>query len=114
MLIALFASRIPKRKHICVNVSDQISIFAHETKMLLSVCWKCFLTFNVLDMTRTDGWIQIFLKKKRCYSPTNTITLLCTIVTRSVLLICVIQRLVTSDGSDGTQNVPGHPDNEWG
>ena len=64
MLIALFASRIPKRKHICVNVSDQISIFAHETKMLLSVCWKCILTFNVLDMTRTDGWIQIFLKKR--------------------------------------------------
>ena len=27
---------------------------------------------------------------------------------------CVIQRLVTSDGSDGTQNDPGHPDNEWG
>ena len=27
---------------------------------------------------------------------------------------CVIQWLVTSDGSDGTQNDPGHPDNEWG
>jgi len=26
---------------------------------------------------------------------------------------CVIQRLVTSDGSDGTQNDPGHPENEW-
>ena len=24
---------------------------------------------------------------------------------------CVIQRLVTSDGSDGTQNDPGHPEN---
>ena len=22
--------------------------------------------------------------------------------------------MVTSDGSDGTQNDPGHPDNEWG
>ena len=27
---------------------------------------------------------------------------------------CVIQRLVTSAGSEGTQNDPGHPDNEWG
>ena len=26
----------------------------------------------------------------------------------------VIQRLVTSDGSDGTQNDPWHPCNEWG
>ena len=26
---------------------------------------------------------------------------------------CVIQQLVTSDGSDGTQNDPGHPENEW-
>ena len=26
---------------------------------------------------------------------------------------CVIQPLVTSDGSDGNQNDPGHPDNEW-
>ena len=26
---------------------------------------------------------------------------------------CIIQRLVTSDGSDGTQNDPGHPENEW-
>ena len=25
----------------------------------------------------------------------------------------VIQQLVTSDGSDGTQNDPGHPENEW-
>ena len=27
---------------------------------------------------------------------------------------CVIQRLVTSNWSDWTQNDPGHPDNEWG
>ena len=25
----------------------------------------------------------------------------------------VIQQLVTSDGTDGTQNYPGHLDNEW-
>ena len=40
-----------------VNVSDQTSIFTHETKMLKCdlICWKSFLTFNVLKMTRTDG-----------------------------------------------------------
>ena len=38
-----------------VNVSDQTSIFTHETKMLILICWKCFLAFNVLNMTRTDG-----------------------------------------------------------
>ena len=27
---------------------------------------------------------------------------------------CVIQQLVTSDGSDGNQNDLGHPENEWG
>ena len=26
-----------------VNVSDQSSIFTHETKMLISICWICFL-----------------------------------------------------------------------
>ena len=35
-----------------VNVSDQSSIFTQETKMLISVCWKCFLAFNVLNMTK--------------------------------------------------------------
>ena len=38
-----------------VNVSDQTSIFTRETKMLISTCWKCFLAFNVLNMTKTDG-----------------------------------------------------------
>ena len=35
-----------------VNVSDQSSIFTNETKMLISIC---FLAFNVLNLTRTDG-----------------------------------------------------------
>ena len=35
-----------------VNVSDQSSIFTHETKMLILIC---FLAFNVLKMTRTEG-----------------------------------------------------------
>ena len=38
----------------------------------------------------------------------NSSGLFFTIVTHSVL------RSVTSDGSDRTQNDPGHPDNEWG
>ena len=95
-----------------VNVSDQSSIFTHETKMLISICWKSFLAFNVLHMTRTDGWIQnlkkrrdiIALKRQYVYSALLWHTVYC----------CVIQRLVTSDGSDGTQNDPGHPDIEWG
>ena len=38
-----------------MNVSDQSSMFTQETNMLISICWKCFLAFNVLNMTRTDG-----------------------------------------------------------
>ena len=41
-----------------VNMWDQSSIFTHETRMLISILWKCFLAFNVLNMTRTDSWIQ--------------------------------------------------------
>ena len=82
-----------------VNVSDQSSILTHETKMLISVCWKSFLAFNVLHMTRTDGWIQNFkqrrdiiaLKRQYVYS-----ALLCDESLRS----------------DGTQNDPGYPGNE--
>ena len=47
-----------------VNVSDQASIFTHETKMLILVCLKYFLAFNVLHMTRTDGWVQNLSKKR--------------------------------------------------
>ena len=57
------------------------------------------------------GWIQNFskrdviaLKIQYVYSALLWHTLYC----------CVIQQLVTSDGSAGTQNDPGHPDNEWG
>ena len=78
-------SRIRIRIYSYVNVSDQSSIFTHETKMLIWIRWKCFLAFNVLNMTRTDGWIQNFSKKKRRNSPKNTIRLFCT-VTHSVLL----------------------------
>ena len=28
------------------------------------VCWLCFLSFNILNMTSTDGWIQNFTKKR--------------------------------------------------
>ena len=68
-----------------MNVSDQTAIFTHKTKMLISICWKCFLAFNVLNMTRTDSWIQNFQKKRR-NSPKTTICLFFTIVTHSVLL----------------------------
>ena len=51
---------------------------------------------------------QKTFQKKRCNSPKKTVRLFCTIVTY------IIQWWVTSDGSDGTQNDPGHPDNEWG
>ena len=43
-----------------VNESYQSSIFTHKTNMLISICLKCFLAFNELHMTRTDGWIQNF------------------------------------------------------
>ena len=42
-------------KYEYVNVSDQSSIFTHETKMLISIFWKCVLDFNELNMMRTDG-----------------------------------------------------------
>ena len=35
----------------CANVSDQSSTFTHKTKMSISISWKCFLAFNVLNMT---------------------------------------------------------------
>ena len=41
--------------------------FHPQTKMLISICWICFLVFNVLNMTRTDGWIQNLSKKERWY-----------------------------------------------
>ena len=57
------------------------------------------------------GWIQNFskrdviaLKIQYVYSALLWHTLYC----------CVIQQLVTSDGSAGTQNDPGLSDNEWG
>ena len=37
-----------------MNVSDQKAIFTYETKMLISIFWKYFLAFNVLNMTRTE------------------------------------------------------------
>ena len=48
-----------------VDMSDQTANFTHETKMLISLCWKCSLAFNELNMMRTDSWIQNFSKKRR-------------------------------------------------
>ena len=81
-----------------VNVSDQTAIFTHETKMLISICWKCFLAFIVLKMTKTAGWIQNF-KKKRRNSPKKTVP----------FLLHYFDNLCTSDGSDGTQKWPWAP-----
>jgi len=80
-----------------LNVSYQTANFTHKIKMLISICWECFFSFliaafNILNMTRADGWIQNF-SKKRCNSPKKTIRLFCTIVTHSVLLW-----LITSNG----------------
>ena len=52
----------------------------------------------------TDIYIRREISKSRKNGFNRNLTVYC----------CVIQRLVTSDGSDGTQNDPGHPDNEWG
>ena len=57
-----FVRKTPK--NIYVNVSDQSSIFINQTKILILICWKCFWAFNVLNMTRTDGWLQNFSKKE--------------------------------------------------
>ena len=81
-----------------VNVSDQTAIFTHKTKMLILICWKCFLAFNVLNMTKTAGWIQNF-KKKRRNSPKKTVP----------FLLHYCDNLCTSDGSDGTQKWPWAP-----
>ena len=46
--------------------------------------------------------VQIRLRKKNDFN-------------RNLMVYCcVIQRLVTSDGPDGIQNDPGHPDIQWG
>ena len=69
MVDMLFHKKDPKG---VMNVSDQSSIFTHEIQMLISIYWKCLLAFNVLNVTKTDGWIQNFKKrdmiaKKRQY-----------------------------------------------
>ena len=67
-----------------------------------------FFQFAKYDENR---WLNTKLfKNERRNSPKKTIRLSCTNVTYCVYC-CVIQQLVTSDG---TQNDPGHPDNEWG
>ena len=40
------------------------AIFTHEIKMLILICWKSSLAFNVINTMRTDGWIQHFKKKR--------------------------------------------------
>ena len=55
-------------------------------------------------MNRTDAEGDVIaLKRQYVLSALLWHTLYC----------CVKQQLVTSDGSDGTQNDPGHPENEW-
>ena len=92
---------------IYVNVSDQTAILTHEIEMLIWIFWKCFLAFNVLNMTRTDGWIQNFSKKRDVIALKRQYVY-------SALLWHTVYYCVTSDESDGTQNYPGHPTNEWG
>ena len=74
--------------------------------MLILICLKYFLAFNVLNMTRTDGWLKNFPKKETQKDNPSIIhyfhTQQCT------------HRLFTSYGSDGTKNDPGHPANDWG
>ena len=88
-----------------VNVSDQSSIFIHRTKMLISKCWKYFLAFNVLNIKRTDGWLQTFPKKETQKENTSFLHYFDTQYTH---------HLFTTDGSDGTQNDHGYPANDWG
>jgi len=72
-------------------------------------CWFWFVG-NFLAFKR---WLKTKLFKKR-----DVIALkrqyVCSALFWHTVYWCVIQRLVTSDGSNGTQNDPGHPDNEWG
>ena len=54
-----------------VNVSDQSSIFIQETKMLIWICLKCFLTFNVLNLDQARSLLKWDsrkeLKKRHLY-----------------------------------------------
>ena len=86
-----------------VNVSDQTAFFTHKTKTLISILLKCFLAFNVLNMTKTAGWIQNF-KKRDVIALKRQFLFFCTIVTT-----CVLQM-----GQMEPKNDPEHPDNEWG
>ena len=51
----------------------------------------------------TDVQIRLEIQKSGKNDFNRNLTVYC----------CVIKQLVTSDGSDGTQNDPGHPENEW-
>ena len=77
---------------------------------ILEMFFRCF--FNLLNMTRTDGWIQNFSKMRDVTALKRQYV--CSALIWHTVYCCVIQRLVTSDGSDVTRNDPGHPDNEWG
>ena len=50
-------------KNLYVNVSDQTAIFTHETKMLISICRKYLLAFNVLNMTEQMAEYKTLKKK---------------------------------------------------
>ena len=89
---------------ICECVRSNRSFHPHDQDVDFDIL-EMFFSFQCAKHEE-NRWLNTNFSKKK------TIRLFCTIVT--TVYCCVMQRLVTSDGSDGTQNDPGHPDNEWG
>ena len=78
--------------------------------------------FDMLKMFFSFPWakydekrwlnIKLFFRKKRDIIVVNRQCIYFALLWHTVYC-CVIQWLVTSDGSDGTRNDPGRPENEW-
>ena len=48
------------------NVSHQTSIFTHETKMLISTCWKCFFSFQCTKYGK-NRWLHSNFSLLHCF-----------------------------------------------
>ena len=103
-----------------------------QTKLLLSIdMWMCQIKHkfsptklrcwfryvgNVFSFHCTkydvNRWLNAKLFKQRDVTALKRQHVYSALLWHTVYC-CVIQQWVTSDGSNGTQNDPGHPENEW-
>ena len=94
-------------------------LLIEKTVQLTSICKSSYVNLKMFfSFQFTNKWLNtiFFQKEKKQRKSPKTFKrqyVYSTILWHTVYC-CIVQRLVTSDGSDGTQNDPGHPDNEWG